>query len=66
MLASGEKSADALSAGAVTLKSQRPLLLVSKNTVSKEAKDLIKKNQISDLLIVGGFGSISADILKGL
>ncbi len=66
MLASGEKSADALSAGAVTLKSQRPLLLVSKNAISKESKELIKNNKINDLLIIGGFGSISADILKGL
>ncbi len=63
MLASGKQPADALSAGAVTELAQRPLLLVSKNKLSNSAKELINKG-IKDVEIIGGTGTIAADILK--
>ena len=66
LMASGENAADALSAGAVTAKLQRPLILVSKNSLSQELKEFIKTNSIANVTILGGEGSVAPNILAGL
>src|SRR3712207_3529237 len=62
VLASGMVYADALSATPLANKLNAPILLSKKNTMTQATKDLVKKAK--KVVIVGGKGSISDDVVK--
>lgn len=63
ILASGENYADALSAISLADKEDAPILLTAKNTVGSNVLKFIKNNKIENVLLVGGEGSISENIV---
>ena len=59
MLASGEVSIDALSAGAATGITKSPILLLDKKTINTGAIKLIKDNSKDGVYILGGASTIN-------
>ncbi|EKN42606.1 cell surface protein, partial [Clostridium botulinum CFSAN001627] len=66
VLASGEGFADALSAAPLAKKYDAPIILTGKNKLNDNAKDQLKKLDTKEVIIVGGPGSISEDIVTEL
>lgn len=62
IIASGEKFADALSAG--NFADEAPILLVKQNEIPREIKKEIKRLNPSTVIIVGGTSSISDKVAK--
>lgn len=62
VLASGEKFADALSAG--NFADEAPILLVKQNEIPREIRKEIKRLNPSTIIIVGGTSSISDKVAK--
>lgn len=65
ILTSGENYPDALTAISLAIKENAPIVLVRKSGMDERAKDFIDQN-IEKVIIVGGTGSISAEIEKQL
>lgn len=66
VLASGEGFADALSAAPLAKKYDAPIILTGKNKLNDNAKDQLKKLDTKEVIIVGGPGSISENIVTEL
>nr|WP_307897398.1 cell wall-binding repeat-containing protein [Clostridium botulinum] len=66
VLASGEGFADALSAAPLAKKYNAPIILTGKNKLNDNAKAQLKKLETKKVIIVGGSGSISEEIVTEL
>ena len=66
IIASGEGFADALSAAPLAQKYNAPILLTGKNKLDDNAKTQLEKSGTKEVIIVGGTGSISEDIVTEL
>ena len=66
VLASGEGFADALSAAPLAKKYNAPIILTGKNKLNDNAKSQLEKLETKKVIIVGGPGSISEDIVTEL
>ncbi|WP_434297424.1 cell wall-binding repeat-containing protein [Clostridium sporogenes] len=66
IIASGEGFADALSAAPLAQKYNAPILLTGKNKLNDGAKAQLEKLETKEIIIVGGPGSISEDIVTEL
>ena len=62
IIASGEGFADALSISSIASIKEYPILLTSKNQLSKDMEEKIKKIRPSEIFIIGGEGSINKNI----
>lgn len=66
VIANGMVSADALTAGPLANELDAPILLVMKDTASKEVKDYIKESGAKNLFVVGGKSSITNTLVDEL
>ncbi|RXM72242.1 hypothetical protein DP143_10660 [Clostridium tetani] len=66
IIASGEGFADALSIASIAQVKNYPIILTSKNNLSKDAKEYIKKIEPSKIHIVGGEGVVSKEVKNSL
>lgn len=64
VIASGEDFIDALVGGSLTSQVNAPLLLVKKNSVSKEVLEEIKRLEPEEIFILGGANTISEKVEK--
>lgn len=62
ILASGERFADALSAGPLAYQSAFPLLLTAQNVLSEHARASIELLDIEQVVIVGGTAAVSNEV----
>lgn len=61
-LASGEDFTEALSAGALSTKTNSPIFLTQKNTISKATLNYMKSKKVKHVVILGGVGVISKSV----
>ncbi|GAA0726991.1 hypothetical protein GCM10008905_24100 [Clostridium malenominatum] len=66
IIASGEGFADALSIASIAQMNKYPIILTSKNTLTKDAEAYIKKIKPSKAYIVGGEGVVSLNVKNTL
>lgn len=66
VLASGDKYTDVLTATVLANERKSPVLLTEKNRLPKETKDELTKRGQKDIIIVGGYDSVSKDVEKEL
>ncbi|KRU30090.1 N-acetylmuramoyl-L-alanine amidase [Clostridium sporogenes] len=66
IIASGEGFADALSAAPLAQKYNAPILLTGKNKLNDNAKAQLEKLETKEVIIIGGPGSISEEIVTEL
>lgn len=62
IIASGEGFADALSAASIAQINKYPIILTSKNSLSKDAEQYIKNVSPSKVYIIGGEGVVSKNV----
>lgn len=62
VIASGEGFADALVGGSLTSQVNAPMLLVTKNSISKEVKDEILRLKPEEIFVLGGENTISKNV----
>lgn len=69
VIASGEVFADAINATSLAQKNDAPILLVSKNKISKETKDYLQSfenGKIGKIFVVGGQKTVSDKVLQDI
>lgn len=64
IIASGEDFPDALFGGTLAVQIEAPILLSSKNSISKSSKDEIKRLEAEKVYILGGVNTISNPVEK--
>lgn len=65
-LATGLNYADALSFSSIAANKNIPILLVNKNYIPKDVKQILNNPDIKKIYVIGGNGAISEGALKGL
>ncbi|MDO5715794.1 MAG: cell wall-binding repeat-containing protein [Tissierellia bacterium] len=66
VLVSGENFPDALSAENISIYKDAPILLTSKNRMTKETEDLIQTFDVKDLVVVGGEQTVAKSVYADL
>lgn len=65
VVASGENTIDAVTAGPLAIEEEVPILLVGKN-LSNEVKEELDRLKLDKIIVVGGVNSVSEELVKSI